>query len=350
MSLVTSRSETTSQPESAARKRGCLFYFKRGLLITIILLIVLPVLGFTYETIMAAGDAERYPPPGQVFSVDGYNMHVRCVGEGDPTVLMESGAGGFSLMWSETLVSQLSQTARVCAYDRAGYGWSDPRPEARTVWEIARELHDLLQTAGIEPPYLMVGASNGGLYIRGYAAEYPQEVAGLVLVDGTFEAELDNTRRLPSGVFVVMGRLGIYRLFPEMICPGTACNAEAKPMIAAFRGRATVYQTLDAEWDALQAPDQLALLRERLSPAGTLGDTPLAILSANQSGLPEEEMPADYREYVTRHREAMSALSSNYRYVLVMGGHGIDTEHPELVIEAVNAVIESARTGEPLAR
>jgi hypothetical protein len=109
-----------------------------------------------------------------------------------------------------------------------------------------------------------------------------------------------------------------------------------------------VYQTLDGEWAGLQAPDQLALLRERISPAGMLGDTPLVILSANQSGLPEDEMPADYREYITRHRQAMSVLSSNYRYVLVMGGHGIDTEHPEIVIESVNDVIESARTGEPL--
>ena len=109
-----------------------------------------------------------------------------------------------------------------------------------------------------------------------------------------------------------------------------------------------MYQTLDGEWAALQAPDELGVLRERLSPAGTLGDTPLVILSANQSGLPEDEMPADYREYIARHREAMSGLSSNHRYVLVMGGHGIDVEHPELVIQSVNDVIESARTGEPL--
>ena len=225
---------TATSENEMKHKRGCLFYLKRGLLFFIILLVGLPLLGFTYETIMAAGDAERYPPPGQLVTVDGYTMHIRCIGEGEPTIIMESGAGGFSLMWSASLVAELSQTTRVCVYDRAGYGWSEPRPETRTAWEIAHELHALLENAQIAPPYVMVGASNGGLYIRSYAAEYPDEVTGLVLVDGTYEAELDQIRIAPSGFFVVMGRLGIFRLLPEMICPGTACNAEAKPMIAAL--------------------------------------------------------------------------------------------------------------------
>jgi hypothetical protein len=82
----------------------------------------------------------------------------------------------------------------------------------------------------------------------------------------------------------------------------------------------------------------------------TLGDTPLVILSANQSGLPESEMDADYREYVVGYREAMTSLSSNYHYVLVNGGHGIANEHPDLVIESVKAVIEAAQSGESLAQ
>lgn len=334
--------------EKTPRKRGCWFYVKRALLMIVGLPVLLAVAGFTYETIMAAGDDQRYPPLGQILTVDGYAMHIDCRGEGSPTVILESGAGGFSRMWSESLVTQISQTTRVCAYDRAGYGWSAQRPGERSAWEIVAELHNLLDAAQVQPPYVMVGASNGGLYIRSYAAEYPDEVAGLVLVDGTYEAELDQVRSLPGGIFIVMGRLGVFRLFPEMICPGTACDAASKPMIAAFRGRASLYQTVDAEWKALQNPDALAELQKRLSGAGTLGDTPLVILSANQSGLPETEMPEDYRNYIVSYRETMSALSSNHRYVLVDGGHGIDNEHPQLVIQSIADVVTAARTDQPL--
>lgn len=331
-------------------RRGCLFYMKRALLGILVVLVALLILGFSYETIMAAGDAERYPAPGQVVTVDGYSMHLRCLGAGSPTVILESGAGGFSTMWPETIVGQLSQSTRVCAYDRTGYGWSDPRPEPRTAWQIVHELHVLLENAQIEAPYVLVGASNGGLYIRAYAAEYPGEVAGLVLVDGTSEAELDKIKGLPGTIFAVMGRLGIFRLFPDMICPGSACDEAAKPMIAAFRGRASLYQTVDDEWAALQAPDMLAILRERLSPVASLGDTPLVILRANQSGLAENDMDTSYRTTIASDREAMTGLSSDHRYVLVNGGHAIANEHPDLVIASVNAVVDAAQTGRSLAQ
>ena len=350
MSTVTSASPTNAAAQNQPHRRGCLFYVKRGLLALVGLLAVLLILGFSYETIMAAGDAQRYPAPGQLVMVDGYSMHIRCLGEGSPTVILESGAGGFSMMWPETIVTQLSQTTRVCAYDRAGYGWSDPRLEPRTAWQIASELHHLLENAQIEAPYILVGASNGGLYVRSYTADYPQEVAGLVLVDGTSEAELDKTKGLPGGIFAVMGRLGIFRLFPDMICPGSACDETAKPMIAAFRGRASLYQTVDNEWAALQASDALAILRERLSPPASLSDTPLVILRANQSGVPESDMDTRYRSYIASDRETMTALSSNHRYILVSGGHAIANEHPGLLIESVNAVVEATHTGDVLAK
>jgi pimeloyl-ACP methyl ester carboxylesterase len=301
-----------------------------------------------YESVMAAGDAQRYSPPGQLVTVDGHTMHIRCVGQGSPTVILEQGAGGFSMQWPETIVTQLSQTTRVCAYDRAGYGWSDPRPEERTAWQIVHELHSLLEKARIEPPYVVVGVSNGGLYIRSYAAEYPQEVAGLVLAAATSVEGLEDIKGLPSTIFIVMGRLGIFRLFPEMICPGTSCDQASKPMIAAFRGRATLYQTYDAEWVGIQSPDALAVLRKRLSPAGSLGNKPLVILTSNQSGLPESEMPASYREFLANDRKVMTSLSSNNRYVLVNGGHGLYIEHPNLVIQSVKDVVEAARTAKSL--
>jgi pimeloyl-ACP methyl ester carboxylesterase len=276
-------------------------------------------------------------------------MHIRCLGEGSPAVIMESGAGGFSAMWPEAILTGVSQTTRVCTYDRAGYGWSDARPEPRTPWEIAHELHSLLRAATIAPPYVLVGVSNGGLYIRSFAAEYPDEVAGMVLSATSSEDTVGDTRGLSSTFFVVMGRLGIFRLFPEMICPGTACEETAKPVITAFRGRATLFETYDDEWAQLRSPEQLALLQERISPSGSLDDIPLAVLAANQTGLPDDELPDDYRATLDRERDLMTGLSSNARYERVASGHGLDIEHPDLVIEAINAVVAAARTGAPLA-
>lgn len=334
---------------SKVYKRGCLFYIKWGTALVILLIVTLCIVGFTYEMIMQRGDADRYSPPGQLVDVDGYSMHIYCRGEGSPTIILESGAGGFSMMWSQSMMSKLSQTVRVCAYDRAGYGWSDTRPEARTTWQIAYELHSLLENTDLKPPLVLVGASIGGLYVRRYVAEYPQDVAGVVLLDATFEADLENIKRAPSEIFVVMGRLGIFRLFPEMICPGTTCDAESKSLIAAFRGRQTMYQTMDREWDSLQSANELTILRDQISTAGALGNLPLMILHANQSGLLESEMEVSYREHLDRYRTAMTSLSSNHRYVLVDGGHGIANEYPELVVDSIKAVIDdSVRTDQPI--
>jgi len=101
MTTSTSLHAVTPQHQTIQGKRGCLFYIKRGLLALIILIIALPATGFVYETVMAAGDAQRFPAPGQLVSVDGRQMHIRCVGEGSPTVILESGLGGWSDHWSQ---------------------------------------------------------------------------------------------------------------------------------------------------------------------------------------------------------------------------------------------------------
>src|SRR5689334_19724095 len=99
MTTTTSLHEVTANSRSLSNKRGCLFYIKHGLLALIILLIALPAAGFLYETVMAAGDDQRFPPTGQLVSVDGHQMHIHCVGQGSPTIIFESGLGGWSDSW-----------------------------------------------------------------------------------------------------------------------------------------------------------------------------------------------------------------------------------------------------------
>lgn len=123
-------------------------------------------------------------PPGQRVDVGGYKLHIYCVGQGSPTVVLESGIGGFSLEWVD-VQSTLSKQMRVCTYDRAGYGWSDRSPLPRTAGVMAGELHKLLARSGVPGPYLLAGHSFGGYIIRYYAGDYPEEVSGLVLIDAS---------------------------------------------------------------------------------------------------------------------------------------------------------------------
>ena len=116
--------------------------------------------------------------------IGGRDLFLHCTGEGSPTVILEAGFGDTSGIWDK-VQPEVARTTRVCSYDRAGLGQSDPPPtDVRTFGEVVADLHALLAAAGVPAPYVLVGNSIGGLFIRLYAGTYPEEIAGLVLVDG----------------------------------------------------------------------------------------------------------------------------------------------------------------------
>ena len=131
-----------------------------------------------------------YKPPGQLFTVDGFKMHLFCTGSGTPTVILESGVGDDSLKWAR-VQPELSKMTRVCSYDRAGLGWSDPRPDLRDSNSIADQLHGLLTAAQITGPIVLMGHSIAGLHLRAYVSRHPQAVVGLVLVDAATPEQIE---------------------------------------------------------------------------------------------------------------------------------------------------------------
>ena len=336
-------SPTPSQPRRTHRILRWTVRVVVGLVAVIVLLVAV---GASYEAIMAAGDDTRYPAPGQRVDVGGYRLHVHCVGEGSPTVVLDAGLGGFSLDWS-LVQPELAATTRVCAYDRAGYGWSDPSPHARTPSQIADELHTLLVNAGIQGPYVLVGHSAAGKDVRLFANRYPQVVVGMVLIDARHEsvdtnrspealaAEHTQQRRFQRTIWAA-ARIGLVRAFwaaawPQVFPATQNLSTETRAEIGVLQARSQQVKTVLRE-DALLTHDNA-----QLSSAPSLGDVPLMVLAAGQN--------VEHDPLWLPAQQQLAGLSSNAKLIVVEGSsHYIHWDQPMLVAGAIRQVVEAART------
>jgi len=169
--------------------------------------LLLAAVGGGYETLREAADANAYPMPGQLINVGGHRLHLSCTGSGSPTVVLEPGAGGMSSDLG--LVTQaVARDTRVCVYDRAGRGWSEPADTPQDATQIATDLHTLLHRGHVPGPYVLAGHSFGGLYTLTFASLYPDEIAGMVLVDSTAPASKPRaTSRSDGGSYDLTGRV-----------------------------------------------------------------------------------------------------------------------------------------------
>jgi pimeloyl-ACP methyl ester carboxylesterase len=248
------------------------------------------------------GATAEQPTAGRV-DVGGYELAWMCRGSNSPTIIAEAGYDSAGTDTWFDLLGPLSRVSRVCTYDRAGTGTSNTRPNGVRVTGMseAEELHRLLQGAGIEPPYVVVGHSYGGFISRLFAARYPDETAGLVLVDSSHEDEIHPYRRY-------------YGDAPE------------------------------GDWvDGGDLVDIDATARALRETARDFGDLPLAVVKAGQ-----------YEDVLTtrlwrRTQADLATLSSNSVFVQATGGHFVMNDDPAVLVTAVRAVVESARSGEPIA-
>ena len=346
MSTLTSAIE---QPASISRQRGCLFYVKRGLLALVIVLVALPITGFVYEKIMEPGDAERFPPVGQMVDVGGHRLHIYCEGAGSPAVILEGGAGVAALTWHLTQ-PLIAEHTRVCAYDRAGLGWSELGNPPYTPESTARDLHTLLGNAGIEPPYVLVGHSVGGKHIRMFTELYPDEVVGLVFDDARHESadpirtqeeyEADSAA-YASGLnfYRVLRDLGVVRLLAVPLSHSLDPSLNKLPDDVVYRLAlfAVNEKTLQSEIDTHDIANN-----EQLSTARPLGDLPVVVLTSTE-GL-------DMQEGWDAVQQKLVALSTNSQQIVVDSSHNIHIDQPQQVADAVLRVIDAAETGQPLAQ
>ena len=207
---------------------------RRWLLYPVIAVLALASVGGGYETVREAADAKAHPMPGQLIDVGGHRLHLSCTGSGSPTVVLEPGAGVMSsdLGW---ITPAVARDTRVCVYDRAGRGWSEPADTPQDATQIATDLHTLLHRGQVPGPYVLAGHSFGGLYTLTFAARYPDEVAGMVLVDSTAPASAAKPEATPpgdGGSYDLMGRVSALALDfspPRSGPPGRPADRKRSP-------------------------------------------------------------------------------------------------------------------------
>jgi pimeloyl-ACP methyl ester carboxylesterase len=265
---------------------------------------------------------------------------------GSPTVILEAGGGMASPSWA-WVQAIVAETTRVCAYDRAGVGWSDRGPTPRDARQVVHELHTLLDQAAIAGPYVLVGHSIGGLYVRVYTAQYPDQVDGLVLVDSShpdqlarspaIRAEQENFQRMLQFA-PLLARLGIVRMSGMLEAISSGLPAQQQAEMTAFLAAPQEHTTSLAELAAFAAA------ADQTRDAGSLGARPLFVLTAGVDSSPDWRMLQ--AELPTLSSKSVQRIAGQATHLSLVSTQ----EGAQATSEAILQVIEAARTGQPLAQ
>jgi pimeloyl-ACP methyl ester carboxylesterase len=328
----------------AVARRQLHSHTRRWLLYPVLGVLALAAIGGAWQTVAAEVDRASIAMPGQLVDVGGHRLYLSCTGSGSPTVVLESGASESSAYWG-WIAPAVAHDTRVCVYDRAGRGFSEPAPSPRDGVGAAIDLHTLLERAHVAGPYVLVGHSSGGPYVQVFAARYPDQVAGMVLLDGQprdaltklpgFPAFL-NTYRTVSALFPSVARLGVFRLV-AMSSAGSL-PAQAREAERATQSSAELARSTRDEFAELQT----AL--EQAQALTSLGDRPLIVVTAAKEAQ-DGWLPL---------QDEMAALSTNSLHRVLPATTHLslieDKGDAAIASQAIRDVIESIRSATPLTK
>ena len=319
------------------------------LAVVAVLAFLLAASAYLYHWLASRRERHRFPPPGELIDVGGYRMHLHVLGEGGPTVVLDSALAGSSLSWSE-IQPEVARFTKVVSYDRAGFGWSDRGTKPRTLHHMTLELHELLSKADVDGPFVLVGHSYGGWMAQLLASRHPDLVAGLVLVDTPHPREWvepDNEQRArvargarTARLAAFGARFGVMRILLQLARFRSSSEhnrvalllgktpASIRPQLRSFWVRATTLEALASQIE--NAPKSAAsLAAETIS----LGDIPLVVLTA-----------ADPSPRRLEDQLSTVALSRSGRHVIAKtSDHWIPLDEAELVVQAIRDVVASVR-------
>jgi pimeloyl-ACP methyl ester carboxylesterase len=317
--------------------------------------------GALYQWLGSRRGARVCAAPGRLVEVGGRRLHVVTAGTSGPSVVLESGIAASSLTWA-LVQPRIAAFARVCSYDRAGLGWSDPDPRPRTLTGILGDLEAVIERAAMPSPYVLVGHSFGCFVVCAFAAGHPDRVAGLVLLDPPAAGEWRQPSRRKARLLAravrlshfggLMARIGVVRACLALLTggaphvPGTLIRGLGPTATAKLRHLVEEVRKLPPEVHVMvqehwcqpkcfrAMADHLRVLQEAAAFVGSLEalpDVPLVVISSG-------ELPADR---IDEHRR-LARLSSTGRHVVAMrSGHWVPFDEPELVVEAIRTIATS---------
>jgi pimeloyl-ACP methyl ester carboxylesterase len=291
------------------------------------LIVVAALTGATYQWLATRRDLAATPPPGHLVDIGGHRLHVWCTGEGAPAVILDTGLGGSSADWG-FVQPDVARFTRVCSYDRAGMGYSDPGPSPRTARRIATELAELLARSGIPGPVVLVGASIAGFDIRVFASDHPERAAGLVLVDASHEDQAHEVPRMARFV-PLLSTVGLFRFFGISFGQTVESLPESVRRFArATRFRAAGYQA---------AADEIIHVRESASEVRSSRrklTIPVVVITGGRGA------DENWRQL---QRDQASLSERGCLMIAPESGHVVSVDEPEVIVEGIQTVVETAR-------
>lgn len=292
-------------------------------------------------------------PPGEIIDVNGRKVHVQRYGKGSPSVVFESGLFDTSFAFAK-VQAPLSKLTSTLSYDRAGVGYSEPSNNLnRNRIAMAAELYELLDTIELSYPLVFVGWSAGGIYIREFAHQHPEMVAGMVFIDSAHESGFDRYPEEIAGI--------IQKAWDELI--------ELFARMSKLTYGEILKEIADSNFWQNWHPDTHQYLKDICRPEflkyclqldsyfdedtnlgndalKSLGDIPLVVISRLKSNNPNlnEKQVKLASEIFNVNQSELAGLSTVSRHIKADCGHDIANEKPEIVIEAIRDVIRQLRT------
>jgi len=282
------------------------------------------------------------PPPGQLVDIGSHRLHIFCIGTGDPTVVIDSGLGGNSLEWIQ-VQRMLARQVRVCSYDRAGYGWSEPGPLPRTSSRIVDELFTLLKNADLHGPFVLVGHSFGGYTMQLFANRYPAETAGLVLVDSSHPEQFERFLAPPIRVNLApSGRNRVMMMSPSPPLPANLPE-EIKARIQAFNLRGETRTAMGQELLDFR------LSAQQVREASALPDVPMVVLTRGKRVWPLTERGERMEQLWTQLQTELASRTQHVTHIVAQhSGHHVHLDEPLLVVNSVLTVVDLVRNSNTL--